>query len=559
MTQGFNFPIPRPRGTPDQQAAAMAQNLRELEVWLNKFVRTGTVIDHGGLVGLADDDHTNLLNETRHDALAADNPHSVTFAQAVTADAGTDISTAEAETLTDGSDADALHTHAVVAGGTALLADGSVDSTGTQRFTALTAILLGGTNDAQYKLREDGDSWRLDIGDNANTFVTRMRFFTGDHSSQAGDWEFRDSDGATNRFQWDQSLSLFRANATIRPETDSAVDLGVVGGAWRNLIVDKILNVAGATVYDVETSTFGEVQRFGGATIALVMGDTGDSQFEFVKGTDLWTLLAGSNADVFTDRMRFYTADHATTAHDIMLLKSTAAVALQWDNSLNMWRMFTDFRVRNAFPETDVTYALGGPSLTWLDLFVDNIKDRAGAVTYDVQNAEFDTAHRFLGSAVPFILGAAGDAQLDFEEQADGWAIRVGSNANAFTDRIILNSADHANAHDIILLDGDGTTPRAVWDESATAWLVASMRPIADGGSNLGSSNLSFFALYAFQIRDESGNVVIDTSAAGVAYTLNATAVPDRTLLASASATTLNNNNVLAALIADLQAIGILG
>ena len=37
-------------------------------------------------------------------------------------------------------------------------------------------------------------------------------------------------------------------------------------------------------------------------------------------------------------------------------------------------------------------------------------------------------------------------------------------------------------------------------------------------------------------------------------YTLNATAVLDRTLLASASATTLNNNNVLAALITDLQA-----
>jgi hypothetical protein len=42
------------------------------------------------------------------------------------------------------------------------------------------------------------------------------------------------------------------------------------------------------------------------------------------------------------------------------------------------------------------------------------------------------------------------------------------------------------------------------------------------------------------------------------AYTLNATAVLDRTLLASASATTLNNNNVLAALITDLQAIGII-
>ncbi len=41
-------------------------------------------------------------------------------------------------------------------------------------------------------------------------------------------------------------------------------------------------------------------------------------------------------------------------------------------------------------------------------------------------------------------------------------------------------------------------------------------------------------------------------------YTLNAVVVQDRTLLASASATTLNNNNVLAALITDLQSAGII-
>jgi hypothetical protein len=43
------------------------------------------------------------------------------------------------------------------------------------------------------------------------------------------------------------------------------------------------------------------------------------------------------------------------------------------------------------------------------------------------------------------------------------------------------------------------------------------------------------------------------------AYTRNATIVEDRTLLASASATATNNNNVLAALIADLQTRGIIG
>jgi hypothetical protein len=37
--------------------------------------------DHGTLLGLADDDHTQYLTEARHDALPSDNPHGVTAAQ----------------------------------------------------------------------------------------------------------------------------------------------------------------------------------------------------------------------------------------------------------------------------------------------------------------------------------------------------------------------------------------------------------------------------------------------------------------------------------------------
>jgi hypothetical protein len=48
-------------------------------------------------------------------------------------------------------------------------------------------------------------------------------------------------------------------------------------------------------------------------------------------------------------------------------------------------------------------------------------------------------------------------------------------------------------------------------------------------------------------------------TAISAAYTRTATAVPDRVLLASASATTINNNNVLAAIILDLQNKGLLG
>ena len=53
----------------------------------------GGVTDHGALTGLADDDHPQYLNELRHDALPADNPHSVTAAQVGADPAGTDNST----------------------------------------------------------------------------------------------------------------------------------------------------------------------------------------------------------------------------------------------------------------------------------------------------------------------------------------------------------------------------------------------------------------------------------------------------------------------------------
>ena len=71
----------------------------------------GAATSHSVLTDLANDDHLQYLTEGRHDALPADNPHSVTFTQSVTADPGTDITAPEAEQLTDGSNADSLHTH----------------------------------------------------------------------------------------------------------------------------------------------------------------------------------------------------------------------------------------------------------------------------------------------------------------------------------------------------------------------------------------------------------------------------------------------------------------
>ena len=69
------------------------------------------------------------------------NPHSTTFTQAVTADAGTNITAAEAETLTDGSSADLLHTHT-----SASLALTSPYATATDEITttSTTFVLIPG-------------------------------------------------------------------------------------------------------------------------------------------------------------------------------------------------------------------------------------------------------------------------------------------------------------------------------------------------------------------------------------------------------------------------------
>ncbi|HHH29054.1 MAG TPA: hypothetical protein ENK57_12020 [Polyangiaceae bacterium] len=76
-------------------------------------------------------------------------------------------------------------------------------------------------------------------------------------------------------------------------------------------------------------------------------------------------------------------------------------------------------------------------------------------------------------------------------------------------------------------------------------------------GAPAAPQNGDFWRAGAFTyLRSDGVTWTFDQSAA---FTRNATIVEDRTLLASASATVTNNNNVLAALISDLQTIGILG
>jgi len=77
----------------------------------------------------------------------------------------------------------------------------------------------------------------------------------------------------------------------------------------------------------------------------------------------------------------------------------------------------------------------------------------------------------------------------------------------------------------------------------------------AIGWFNRGNGNQSEAGMVPWTATEALAFLITQSAA----YTRNATIVEDRTLLASASATILNNNNVLAALISDLKAARILG
>lgn len=97
--------------TDDLSEGATNLYYTEARVSANTDVAANTTARHSH----ANKVELDLVSDGDHD-VRTDNPHGTTFTQAVTADAGTDITAAEAETLTDGSDANGLHTHEELAG-----------------------------------------------------------------------------------------------------------------------------------------------------------------------------------------------------------------------------------------------------------------------------------------------------------------------------------------------------------------------------------------------------------------------------------------------------------
>ncbi len=199
---------------------------------------------------------------------------------------------------------------------------------------------------------------------------------------------------------------------------------------------------------------------------------------------------------------------------------------------------------------------------------------------------------------------STGDAALQFSIVGNAYAVGIDNNdADKFkisyaagAGTAVLGTNDRfvvTVAGDIELsLTGQLTTIKGLLQVDGIAKFTSELQ--ADGGIGrssagvlsvgadfestsleLGKNTTITKSLGEFQVAGPttlSGNVTLGINSASTiglygvaevaqsaAYTRNAAIVEDRTLLASASATALNNNNVIAALIADLQALGAIG
>lgn len=173
----------------------------------------------------------------------------------------------------------------------------------------------------------------------------------------------------------------------------------------------------------------------------------------------------------------------------------------------------------------------------------------------DGDSLRISTGSLFMGAAGTVRLDSLVANRLDLST-GDSFRIVAGSlefGADVSLTRGAADRLDLASGDDLRLVAGAlqfaGTAEqisRSAGELLLTAAVIRTTAELDIGGDlNHDGSNVGLYGTAP--------------AAQSAAYTRNATIVEDRTLLASASATILNNNNVLAALIADLQSRGFIG
>lgn len=141
------------------------------------------------------------------------------------------------------------------------------------------------------------------------------------------------------------------------------------------------------------------------------------------------------------------------------------------------------------------------------------------------------------------------------------WSMQlVTANAGeGYDTAFVLSSQDSLGWVDMLTIKSARNT-----GSSSGAYFNTGVKPQSDNAFDLGSAANSWRNLYLDDsfIHGASGGLAffgVSVVGQSAAYTRAATVVASRALLASASATATNNNNVIAAIIADLQSVGLFG
>lgn len=350
---------------------------------------------------------------------------------------------------------------------------GSAATGGTVRLTGTdTPIILGAAGDTQLDFEEQANGFAIRIGSNANVFTDRIIFNSADHAN-AFDTILLDGDGTTARLTWDDS-----------------------GGQW--LLVSSVEEFAQFKGDGTSASLYYTLRRTGGGITALFGHLGSDDLFIYTQDGNVniearAADLLGSNVAIGAEdtggtvRTR---AEFRGTDGNIYFRDEAGGEALVWNDTVGYWT------AQDIWPVTDVAFDLGSATQTWRDLFVDGIKDRAGVLTYDVQNAEFETAHS--------VLGGTGDTpRITFNDYVAVTAsypshLMLGFNAYGFG--ITAGTLNYAagSAHDFYA----GTTPLLQIETTG-------IYPGGDQNRDLGSATLTWNKVYAVELRDPAGTLMV--------------------------------------------------
>jgi hypothetical protein len=194
---------------------------------------------------------------------------------------------------------------------------------------------------------------------------------------------------------------------------------------------------------------------------------------------------------------------------------------MEWDEDNNRWNFDSDLALENA--STTVTMGSNLSKLIWRTSDSDSSLLEIGSI---VMTAEAD-----FGAG-----GAPSDMRIS---SSGGEGIRINSAQEAIAVVGLTVGIGAAGVDYTLTFNGETNDGIITWMEDEDYFKF--------------SDDVNLDTLTASLPLALNGSKTMVSVAKSAAYTLNATVVVDRTLLASASATTINNNNVLAAVITDLQ------